>query len=87
MRCGGLKGLVIQARWPHQDFVRNQDIGNFKLMSRSRMKLRIRETTDDTGYRARQLLKISHSLPLMDGLSAYVGDEILFYRNQNSFGK
>ena len=53
----------------------------------SRMKLRIRETTDDTGYRARQLLKISHSLPLMDGLSAYVGDEILFYRNQNSFGK
>jgi len=32
-------------------------------------------------------LKISHPLPLMHGLSAYVGDEILFYMNQNSFGK
>jgi len=77
----------FQESRPHQDFVWNQDIGDFKLMSRSRMDQRIRETTGDTGYRARQLLKISHPLPLMHGLSAYVGDEILFYMNQNSFGK
>jgi hypothetical protein len=56
-------------------------------MSRSRMEQRIRETTGDTGYRARQLLKISHPLPLMNGLSFYVGDEVLFYMNENDFGK
>jgi hypothetical protein len=72
---------------PHQDFVWNQDIGDFKFMSRSRMEQRIRETTGDTGYRARQLLKISHPLPLMNGLSVYVGDEVLFYMNENEFGK
>ncbi len=72
---------------PHQDFVWNQDISDFKLMSRSRMEQRIRETTGDTGYRARQLLKISHPLPFMNGLSVYVGDEVLFYMNENTFGK
>jgi len=56
-------------------------------MSCSRLEQRIHETTGDTGYRARQLLKISHPLPLTDNLSAYVGNEIFFYMNQNKFGK
>jgi hypothetical protein len=77
----------FQESRPYQDFVWSQAISTFKLVSRSRMEQRIRETTGDTGYRARQLLKISHPLPLIDGLSIYVGDEVLFYMNENKFGK
>ena len=77
----------FQESRPYQNFVWNQDIGTFKLVSRSRTEQRIQETTGDTGYRARQLLKISHPLPVMDGLSVYVGDEVLFYMNKNDFGK
>ncbi|MDD5277554.1 MAG: DUF2490 domain-containing protein [Methylovulum sp.] len=72
---------------PYQDFVWKQSMGDFKLMSRTRMEERINQTTSDTGYRPRQLLQISHPLPFMKGLSAYVGDEVLFYVNQNKFGK
>lgn len=72
---------------PHQDFVWNQDFGDFKLISRTRMDQSIRETTGDTGYRARQLLRISHPLPVINGLSVYVGDEVLFYMHENDFGK
>jgi hypothetical protein len=72
---------------PFQDFIWNQEISTFKFTSRSRMEQRIRESTGNTGYRARQFFKISHPLPQIDGLSAYIGDEILFYMNQNNFGK
>ena len=43
--------------------------------------------TRGTGYRARQLVQFSHPLPFMQGLSVYAGDEIMFYLNQNHFGK
>lgn len=56
-------------------------------MSRTRMEERINQSTGDTGYRPRQFLQISHPLPFLDGLSAYVGDEVFFYLNQNKFGK
>jgi hypothetical protein len=72
---------------PFQDFIWNQKISTFKLASRSRMEQRVRESTGNTGYRARQLLKVSHPLPFIDDLSAYIGDEILFYMNRNKFGK
>lgn len=72
---------------PFQDFVWNQKISTFKLVSRSRMEQRIRESTGNVGYRARKLLKVSHPLPFVDGLSAYLGDEVLFYMNRNKFGK
>lgn len=82
-----LDGSSFQESRPYQNFVWNQDISTFKLVSRSRMEQRIQETTGDTGYRARQLLKISHPLPLIDDLNIYVGDEVLFYMNENDFGK
>jgi hypothetical protein len=72
---------------PYQDFVWNQNFGDFKFMSRTRMEERINQASGDTGYRGRQLFQISHPLPFLKGLSAYVGDEALFYANQNSFGK
>ena len=72
---------------PFQDFIWNQKISSFKFVSRSRMEQRVRESTGNVGYRARQLLKISHPLPFIDGLSAYIGDEIFFHLNRNKFGK
>ena len=72
---------------PFQDFIWNQKISTFKLVSRSRMEQRVRESTGNVGYRARQLLKISHPLPLINGLSAYIGNEVFFHLNQNKFGK
>ena len=72
---------------PYQDFVWNQKVKTLKLVSRSRMEQRVRETTGNVGYRARQLLKISHPIPLVNNLSIYIGDEVLFYMNENKFGK
>lgn len=71
---------------PYQDLAWHPTFGDFKLTSRTRFEQRINRTTGDTGYRARQLLQISHALPV-DGLSAYIGDEALFYLNENDFGK
>jgi hypothetical protein len=82
-----LEKPAYQESRPYQDFVWNQNIGYFKLLSRTRMEERINQTTGNTGYRPRQLLQISHPLPFMEGLSAYVGDEVFFYLNQNKFGK
>ena len=82
-----LEKPAYQESRPYQDFVWNQNIGDFKLLSRTRMEERINQTTGNTGYRPRQLLQISHPLPFMEGLSAYVGDEVFFYLNQNKFGK
>lgn len=72
---------------PYQDFVWNQNVSGFKLTSRTRMEERINQASGDAGYRARQLLQVSHPLPFMQGLSVYVGDEVLGYVNQNTFGK
>lgn len=82
-----LDKTAYQESRPYQDFVWNQNIGDFKLLSRTRMEERINQTTGNTGYRPRQLLQFSHPLPFMEGLSAYVGDEVFFYLNQNKFGK
>ncbi len=82
-----LDKLSYQESRPYQDFVWNQALGEFKFTSRTRFEERINQTTSNTGYRARQLLQVSHPLPFMKGLSAYVGDEVLGYMNQNNFGK
>ncbi|MDD5272692.1 MAG: DUF2490 domain-containing protein [Methylovulum sp.] len=75
---------------PYQDFLWNQKWGSFNFMARTRMEERINESNagpQTDGYRARQLLQISHPLPFMDNLSAYVGDEVLGYVNKNTWGK
>lgn len=82
-----LNKTAFQESRPYEDFVWNQNMDDFKFMSRTRMEQRINQTTGNTGYRARQLLQISHPLPFMKDLSAYVGDEVMFYLNQNTFGK
>ncbi|MGR9000089.1 MAG: DUF2490 domain-containing protein [Gammaproteobacteria bacterium] len=82
-----LNKTAFQESRPYVDFVWKQDLGDFKLMSRTRMEDRINQTTGNEGYRPRQLLQISHPLPFMKGLSAYAGDEIMFYLNQTSWGK
>jgi len=68
---------------PYQDFL----LGDFKLLARTRLEERINQTTGNVGIRPRQLVQISHPLPFVDGLSAYLGDEVFFYVNQNNFGK
>ncbi|SHE21994.1 DUF2490 domain-containing protein [methanotrophic endosymbiont of Bathymodiolus puteoserpentis (Logatchev)] len=72
----------------YQDFVWKQSFGEFNFTSRTRMDERMHlRTGGPNAYRPRQLLKISHALPFADGLSAYIGDEVLFYLNKNHFGK
>ena len=77
----------FQESRPYQDFVWNQDIGDFKLMARTRMEERINQTTGDTGYRPRQLVQFSYPMPFNKDLSLYLGDEVFFYLNKNHFGK
>ncbi|WP_374089211.1 DUF2490 domain-containing protein [Methylomicrobium lacus] len=82
-----LNKTAFQESRPYVDFVWKQDLGDFKLMSRTRMEDRINQTTGNEGYRPRQLLQISHPLPFMKGLSVYAGDEVMFYLNQTDWGK
>ncbi len=76
-----------QENRPYMDFVWQQSLEDFKLTSRTRFEDRINQSNGNSGYRARQLVQLNHPLPFMDGLSAYVGDEALFYLDRNSFGK
>ena len=77
----------FQESRPYQDFVWKYNISDFKLMSRTRMDERINTRTGNVGYRPRQLMQISHSLPFVSNLSAYTGYEVLFYLNNNDFGR
>lgn len=71
----------------YQDLLWKQDFGQYKLTSRIRMDERFKEGFSKGGYRARQLVNISHPLPWGSNLSAYIGDEVLFYLNNSTFGK
>ena len=71
---------------PYQDFIWRQPLAGFGFMSRTRFEERINQTTGDTGYRGRQLFQITHPLPVKN-LSVYLGDETLYYANQNTFGR
>ncbi len=71
----------------YQDFVWQQSFGAYKLISRTRMDERFVQGASEAGYRPRQMLIIKHALPFLEGLSAYVGDEVLFYLTKNVFGK
>ncbi|MDD5214198.1 MAG: DUF2490 domain-containing protein [Methylococcales bacterium] len=83
-----LNKMGYQESRPYQDFVWSQKFfSEHTLMLRTRMEERINETTGDVGYRARQLVQVNHPLPFVKDLSMYVGDEVLFYVNQNKFGK
>lgn len=82
-----LNKQASQENRPYQDFLWNQNFDNWKFLARSPMEERINQTTGDTGYRARQFFQISHPLPTMDNFSAYLGDELFFYVNKNTFGK
>jgi len=71
----------------YQDFVWKQNLGDFKFISRTRMDERFLVSGNKVGYRPRQLFMLKYPLPMMNGLSAYIGDEVLFYLNKNVFGK
>jgi opacity protein-like surface antigen len=77
---------AYQESRPYMDFVWKQNLEDFNLTSRTRMEDRINQTTGNEGYRARQLLQISHPLPFMKDLSVYAGDEVMFYLNQTNWG-
>lgn len=77
----------FQANRAYEDFVWNQRISDFDLTIRTRLEERVHQTTGDVGYRAKQLILVNHVLPVLDGLSGYMSDEVWFYLNQNNFGK
>ncbi len=76
---------IVHENRAYQDFFWKQQWGDFKWMSRTRMDERF--THNASGYRVRQLIKLSHPIAMLDGLSFYVGDEILFYLTKSSFGQ
>jgi hypothetical protein len=71
----------------YQDIVWKHDFGDYKLISRTRLDERFLESSSEKGYRPRQLINFSQPLPFGSNLSAYIGDEILFYLNDSAFGK
>jgi hypothetical protein len=77
----------FQENRAYQDFIWKQSVGDFRFISRTRMDERFLMGSNEAGYRPRQLLMLKHPLSFIDGLSAYVGDEVLFYLTKNVFGK
>jgi hypothetical protein len=82
-----LHGQSFQESRVYEDFLWKQSFGGIHFISRTRMDERINQRTGNDGFRARQLLKLSHAVPNVKGLSFYVGDEVLFYLDKNAFGK
>lgn len=72
---------------PYEDFLWNPTVGRARFTSRTRLEERIREGDGDLGLRLRQLFQVSYPLPVVEDLSAYVGDEVLGYLDENSFGR
>lgn len=82
-----LNKLSYQESRPYQDVVWNQSIADFNFTSRTRLEERINQTNNDIGYRVKQFFQITHALPFLKGLSAYLNNDTYFYVNQTSFGK
>jgi len=83
-----LDKLAYQENRPYQDFLWNSSLGDLKFTGRFRLEQRIREDTGDVGVRVRELVQVSHPLRFIhNDLSAYVGDELLEYANDNTFGR
>jgi Protein of unknown function (DUF2490) len=82
-----LNEAAFQESRPYQDFLWVQDIDDFRFLSRTRFEQRVNLANGDTGYRPRQFFQISYPMRFLEGLSAYLGDEVLFYLDKSSFGK
>jgi hypothetical protein len=78
---------MYQENRPSQDFIWNDTVDDFRLVSRTRLEERIIQSTGNVGYRSRQLLQINYYLPAFNSLSLFLGDEAYFYLNKNNFGK
>jgi hypothetical protein len=81
----------VQESRPYQDFLwasSFSDWGGLKFTSRTRLEQRVNQTSGDTGVRLRQMLQLNYPLRFIHkDLGVYVGDEVLGYLNQNTFGK
>lgn len=82
-----LNKKTFEENRPYLDFLWTPKMGDLHFMARSRMEARIHQSNDETGYRYRQLMQVNYPIANVEGLSAYLGDEIFFYLNQNNFGK
>lgn len=66
----------------------NSSLGDLKFTGRLRLEQRIRQDTGDVGVRARELVQVNYPLRFIHkDLSAYVGDEVMEYVNDNTFGR
>ena len=78
---------ALQENRPYEDLLFKYAFGEFKLTARSRLEQRISQSNGNVGIRVRQWVQGAYPLSFVDDrLSAYVGDEVLVYANQNDFG-
>ncbi|AMK77041.1 MULTISPECIES: DUF2490 domain-containing protein [Methylomonas] len=83
-----LDKLAYQENRPYEDFLWNSSLGDLKFTGRLRLEQRIRQDTGDVGVRARELVQVNYPLRFIHkDLSAYVGDEVMEYVNDNTFGR
>jgi len=79
---------AFQESRPYEDFLWTSPFNDFKFTSRSRLEQRINQSTGNMGVRARQMFQVNYPLRFIhNDLGVYAGDEVLFYLNQNDFGK
>lgn len=79
---------AFQEDRPYQAILWKSTFGDLKFTSRFRLEQRIRQDTGNVGVRARQLFQVNYPLKSLDkDLSFYVGDEVLCYINENTFGR
>lgn len=73
---------------PYQDLLINLPVWSGKVLARTRLEQRIHRSTGRTGVRLREWIQASYPMKFVSNkLSVYMGDEVLFYLNDSSFGR
>jgi hypothetical protein len=72
---------------PYQDLLFDVPVAKLKAKVRTRLEQRVNHVTGNVGIRLRQMFTFQLPLEFVDPkLSLYVGDEMLFHLNANTFG-
>ncbi len=77
---------AFQESRPYQDYLWIHPVWNGRFSVRTRFEERINQDTGDIGVRVRETLQVNYPLAAVKDLGVYVGGDVFFYFNQNSFG-
>jgi len=83
---GSNNGTSEHRLWQQVQWTTPLPLGEFTLVSRTRLEQRFFEQADDTGWRLRQFTKVTHPLALEGRLYASIWDEVFLALDDTDWG-